>query len=308
MGIRNVNAADHPHHEMEPARRPESGGKRQRRAGRLRRGPITRSREIWRYRSTLWLLVKRDLKVRYADSLLGYFWSVLDPLVMSLIYWFVFTQIFQRPGQAPYIIFLLLALLPWLWFTAGITEGAKALKSQARLIRSTAVPREIWVLRSVVAKGIEFTFAIPVLVIFMMFYLDELSVNSNIWLFAVAIIMQFVLLVGLGLLLAPLMILLKDIEPLIRLATRFLFYASPVIYGLLDVFGGDEGRQLLPDAVQGVYLLNPMSGILSAYRSGFFPPEHSWVAIGTSATICLVTFVVGWYVFARFEKTVLKEM
>lgn len=273
-----------------------------------RRGPITRIKEIWAYRSTLWLLVRRDLKVRYADSLLGYVWSVLDPLLMSLIYWFVFTVIFNRDvGQEPYIIFLLLALLPWLWFTAGITEGAKALKSQSRLIRSTAVPREVWVLRSVLAKGVEFGFSIPVLAIFMAFYYESLNINSNLWLFFLAIVMQFTLLMGLGLLLAPLMVLLKDIEPLIRLSTRFLFYASPVIYGVADVFG-TAGRQLLPESVQGLYLLNPMSGILSAYRSGFFAPENNWHAIGASAIICAVTFVVGWYVFACFEKTVLKEM
>lgn len=276
--------------------------------GEQRRGPITRFRDIWQSRATLWLLVKRDLKVRYADSLLGYVWSVLDPLVMSAIYWFVFTVIFQRPGQEPYIVFLLLALLPWLWFTAGLTEGSKALRSQSRLIRSTALPREIWVLRSVLAKGIEFAFSIPVLIIFMIAYSSKLSINSNVWLFLVAIIMQFILLTGLGLLLSPLMVLLKDLEPIIRLGTRFLFYASPVIYGLLDVFGGDGGRQLMPEAVQGIYLLNPMTGILSAYRAGFFEPELYWNAIGAAAVISVLTFVLGWYVFARFEKTVLKEM
>lgn len=269
-----------------------------------RRGPVERVQAIWRYRSTLWLLVRRDLKVRYADSLLGYVWSVLDPLVMSLIYYFVFTYIFhRRVGDEPYIIFLLVALLPWLWFNTGVMEGMKAVSSQAALVRSTSLPREIWVLRSVLAKGIEFGLSLPVLLVFMLANFATMHVNSTVWLFGVAIIFQFILLVGLGLLLSPLMILLKDIEPLVRLALRFLFYASPVIYGVSDVL-----TSTLPEFVRWLYILNPMSGILSAYRCGFFAEELSWSAIAASGIVSVVLFVVGWWVFARAEKTVLKEI
>lgn len=268
------------------------------------RGPIVRTREIWSSRATLWLLVKRDLKVRYADSLLGYVWSVLDPLVMSLIYFFVFTFIFQRKvGGEPYIIFLLVALLPWLWFNTGVTDGLKAISNQAPLVRSTAVPRELWVLRTVVAKGIEFMLSVPVLVIFALIYINQMHVNSMLWLFPVAILLQFILLMGLGFLLAPLMVLLKDVEPIVRLALRFLMYASPVIYGINDVIGSS-----LPQVIKWLYILNPMSGILSAYRAGIYSTEFNGEAIITAAVICLATFAVGWWVFARTEKTVLKEM
>lgn len=268
-----------------------------------RRGPVTRTRAVWNSRRTLWLLVRRDLKVRYADSLLGYVWSVLDPLVMSMIYWFVFTQIFERSvGQQPYIVFLLFALLPWLWFSSGLTEGTKALSSQARLVRSTSLPREIWVLRSVIAKGIEFGFAIPVLLLFVAVNWNQLEINSNVWLFFVAILLQFILLMGLGLLLAPMMVLLKDIEPLVRLALRFLFYASPIIYGVHDI------ATRLPEWLHNVFFLNPMSGILSSYRAGFFASEVNFRAVGIAAALSVLTFVIGWWVFARAEKTVLKEM
>ena len=266
--------------------------------------PIGRLRAIWRHRATLWLLVKRDLKVRYADSFLGYIWSVLDPLVMSLIYYFVFTYIFPRSvGGEPYIIFLLVALLPWLWFNTGITDGLKSLSNQAALVRSTALPREIWVLRSVIAKGIEFALSVPVLVIFMLANYSHMHVNRHVWLFFVAVLFQFILLVGAGLLFAPLMILLKDIEPLVRLALRFLFYASPVIYGVNDVLSAS-----LPTWVQWLYTLNPMSGILSAYRAGFFIDEYNGAAIIMSGLVSVGVLAVGWLVFARTEKTVLKEM
>jgi ABC-2 type transport system permease protein len=253
-------------------------------------------------RGILWLLVKRDLKVRYADSLLGYVWSVLDPLLMGMIYWFVFTQIFQRSvGQDPYIIFLLCGLLPWLWFTSGVSEGSKALRTQSKLVRSTSLPREIWVLRTVIAKGLEFAFSIPVLIIFMIFYPPE--VNSALPVFLLGALIQLVLLTGVGLLLSPLVVLYRDLDPLIRIGLRFLFYASPVIYGISDLYVSN-----LPRVIEILYILNPMSGILSAYRAGFFSAELHWDAIGASAGVSLLILALGWVVFARMERAVLKEM
>ena len=120
-----------------------------------------------RYFHSLWLLSARDLRVRYSTSALGYLWSILDPLVMSLIYWFVFTQVFERTvGTEPYIVFLITALLPWVWFNASVTDFTKAFSKDARLVRSTSIPRSIWVTRIILSKGIEFLFSLPVIVFF----------------------------------------------------------------------------------------------------------------------------------------------
>lgn len=264
---------------------------------------VDRATAVWSDRRVLWLLVRRDLKVRYADSVLGYVWSVLDPLVMGLIYWFVFTVIFKRSvGEDPYIVFLLSALLPWLWFQIGLTEGTKAITSQEKLVRSTAVPREIWVLRSVFARGIEFLFSLPVLLLFLLVYRPPL--NAFLWLFPVAILLQLMLLAGLSFFFAPLMVMLKDMDPLVRLALRFLFYASPTIYGLGDVV--DNPR--MPVLIQDLYLLNPLGGILSAYRAGIFAGELYWPAIISAAIICTLTLVSGYAFFARTERAFLKEI
>ena len=106
------------------------------------------SRPSWsplaRYRHSLWLLTARDLRVRYSTSALGYVWSILDPLVMAGIYWFVFTQVFDRTvGAQPYIVFLLSALLPWMWFNGAVSDATRAYLREAKLIRSTKIPRTI---------------------------------------------------------------------------------------------------------------------------------------------------------------------
>lgn len=250
-----------------------------------------------RYLHSLWLLSARDLRVRYATSMLGYLWSVLDPLVMSLIYWFVFTQVFHRDvGEEPYIVFLIVALLPWVWFNASVSDFTRAFRKDARLVRSTAIPRSIWVNRIVLSKGIEFLFSLPVLVLFAVF--SGTTVNGMLLWFPVAVILQTMLLVGLGLLVAPLCVLYSDLERTTALILRALFYASPVIYSVAD----------LPAPFETIGAFNPLAGIFTLYRVGFFPDQWQTQPILISVAMCIGILALGVWTFSRLERPVLKEL
>lgn len=250
-----------------------------------------------RYLHSLWLLSARDLRVRYATSALGYLWSVLDPLVMSLIYWFVFTQVFHRGvGEVPYIVFLMSALLPWVWFNSSVTDFTRAFNKDARLVRSTAIPRSIWVTRIVLSKGIEFLCSIPVLVVFGI--VGGATVGWGLLWFPLAVILQTVLLVGLGLLVAPLCVMYTDLERTTRLILRVLFYASPVIYGVND----------LPGITADLAAFNPLSGIFTMYRAGFFPDQWNTLSVIVGAAMCFVILALGLFTFTRLEPAVLKEL
>ncbi len=251
-----------------------------------------------RYLHSLWLLSARDLRVRYATSALGYLWSVLDPLVMSAIYWFVFTQVFHRTvGEEPYIVFLITALLPWVWFNAAVSDFTRAFSRDSRLVRSTAIPRSIWVNRVVLSKGVEFLFSLPVLVLFAVFAPGTQAGWGLLW-FPVAILMQAVLLVGLGLLVAPLCVMWGDLERTTRLVLRALFYVSPVIYGVSD----------LPGWASVVAAFNPLSGIFTLYRMGFFPDQWDTLSVVVGAVMSLAFLLVGWLTFRALERPVLKEL
>lgn len=257
---------------------------------------------IARYRHSLWLLTTRDLKVRYSTSFLGYFWSILDPLVMAAIYWFVFTVIFQRGvGHEPYIVFLLTALLPWTWFNGSISDSTRAFTKEARLIRSTKIPRTIWVARLVLSKGIEFVVSIPVIVFFALITLgtpNPAVLHPEVLLLPLAIAMQAILTLGVGLIVAPLVVFFRDLERAVKLGLRFMFYASPVVYGVVNV----------PESYRGLAAFNPMSGILSLYRAAFFPQELRWFDVGVSAVLSLTILGIGLLIFRRTIKTVLKEI
>jgi len=251
-----------------------------------------------RYRRSLWLLTVRDLRVRYSTSALGYVWSILDPLVMAGIYWFVFTQVFDRTvGAQPYIVFLLCALLPWMWFNGAVSDTTRAYLREAKLIRSTKIPRTIWVAMLVLSKGIEFIASIPVLAVFAI--LTGATLHWEAVYFLLGIVLQAILTMGVGLIVAPLVVFFRDLERATKLALRFLFYASPIIYALSDL--RDLGLEFWAS-------FNPLSGIFSLYRAAFFPEQLNWMAVGIGAAMSVAILGLGILVFARTERAVLKEI
>lgn len=250
-----------------------------------------------RYRQVLWLLTARDLRVRYSTSALGYLWSILDPLVMAGIYWFVFTQVVSRSvGEDPYIVFLLAGLLPWMWFNGAVGDSTRAFLKEAKLVRSTKIPRTIWVNRLVLSKGLEFLLSLPVLAAFAVFGGAELT--WAVLLVPLAVLLQTVLTAGVGLIVAPLVVFFRDLERAVKLALRFLFYASPIIYSARD----------LPDGLQGWAAVNPLTGIFALYRSAFFLEELDWFLVGMAAVVSVALLLAGRAVFARTERAVLKEI
>lgn len=259
-----------------------------------------------RYLHSLWLLSARDLRVRYATSVLGYLWSVLDPLVMSAIYWFVFTQVFHRDvGEDPYIVFLISALLPWVWFNSSVSDFTRAFKKDARLVRSTNIPRTIWVNRVVLSKGMEFLFSLPVLALFVIVSsLTEtdparmVHIGWGILWFPVAVLLQVVLLVGLGLVIAPLCALYADLERTTGLVLRALFYATPIIYSVTN----------LPGPFQTIGTFNPLAGIFTLYRMAFFPDQWDPTTVLIGAVTTVAILALGVWVFRALERPVLKEL
>lgn len=261
---------------------------------------VARARALWQVRGVLGLLIRRDLKVRYAGSLLGYVWTILDPLLMTGVYWFVFSVIFVRggAGEQPYILFLILGLLSWQWFSASVTDTSRALTSETRLVRSTRLPREIWVLKVVGSKGLEFFFSLPVVVLFMVLYRKPPA--WELVLFPLAVVLQAVLLTGIGLALAAATVLVRDLQRVVRIGLRVMFYLSPVIYSVNSINIGP---------LKSLFALNPMTGIIELYRALAFPDAFAgWGVVGVAAVICVLSVLVGALVFRRLENAVLKEL
>jgi ABC-2 type transport system permease protein len=184
------------------------------------------------------------------------------------------------------------------WFNSAVSDFTRAFNKDARLVRSTAIPRSIWVNRIVLSKAIEFLCSLPVLALFIVVAGPGVQFNWGLLLFPVAVLLQTILLIGLGLLVAPLCVLWSDLERTTKLILRALFYASPVIYGVSD----------LPGVFETLAAFNPLAGIFALYRVGFFPGEWDPWVVSIGAVMSVLFFVLGVLVFRRLERPVLKEL
>ena len=242
----------------------------------------------------------RDLKVRYAGSVLGYLWTILDPLMMTGVYWFIFSVVFtgRRIGEDPYVLFIVMGLLSWQWFSrhGHRVLGGAGLGGPAGALHPAA--REIWVLKVVGSKGAEFLFSLPIVVLFMALY--HRPPSWYVVLVPVAIVLQAILLTGIGLALAPTTVLVRDLSRVVRIALRVLFYLSPVIYSV---------RRLEIGPLRELFQLNPMTGILDVFRSTAFPKEFlGWHSIADLRCAQPARPAGRRSVFRRLERPVLKEI
>jgi ABC-2 type transport system permease protein len=265
---------------------------------------LDRAHELTARRRVLWLLVVRDLKVRYSSSVLGYLWTVIDPLLMSTVYWFVFGVVFGGAragvGLKPYVLYLVIGVLAWQWFAGGVNDTTRALQQESKLIRSTSLPREIWVLKIVGAKGVEFVLALPVVLLFMVVYRHPPTWNA-LWCWPLAVVLQATLISGLGLALSAVTVLMTDLKRVVRIVVMMLFYLTPVVYSVNRIPNRYHAREVL--------VFNPMSGILDLYRRGVFPDTgNGWHVPLIGAGMTVLVLLAGIAVFHRLERAVLKEI
>lgn len=258
-------------------------------------GAVVANREILRH------VIERDIRVKYGSSVIGYGWSLLEPLMLAAVYYFIFS-IIARFNIENYPLFLISALLPWLWVRSTVTAATKAFTGQARLITKVAIPREIFPLAVVGAKGFEFVVSLAVILFFAA--VSQVAPNANLGYFPLAFALQVVLLTGISLLLASINVMLRDLERIIGIVMRAMFYLSPVVYPLSRVLESD-----LPYWARSVYQLNPLVGILSLYRSAFFADQFPSTNSLIAATVGSLLFLaVGYWTFVRLEPKILKEL
>ncbi len=280
-----------------------------------------RARSVWTSRAILRILVMRDLKVRYSNSVLGYVWTLLDPLLLTLVYWVVFGYILPRgaPEEQPYLLWLLSGILPFQWTSHVLNDCGRLLGNDAKMVTSSSLPREIWPLRTVLSRFIEFLFTLPITAVVAVLY----GVGPSWWilLVPVAFVVQGILNVGLALMFAPMSMLYPDIQRIVRVSAQMLRYLSPVLYGVVALQKALEspthtwpawmlfGDQTWPSWLLTLYELNPLAGILDVYHSVLFPDNSRHAALLPVATVgSLIILVAGSWVFRRLEPRVLKEM
>src|SRR5436853_1937040 len=171
---------------------------------------------LFRYRGLIQSLVARELKARYRGSVLGFIWSFVNPLLLLLIYSFVFTTILpnETKGIQPYALFMFCGILPWTWFASSLTEAAGSLIAGGNLIKKVLFPAEVLPIVSVLTNMVHFFLGLPILVLFLIIYQHPPDPWDLVW-FPIAVIIQLVFTAGLALFLAAIAVHFRDVRDIL---------------------------------------------------------------------------------------------
>jgi ABC-type polysaccharide/polyol phosphate export permease len=263
--------------------------------------------QLPRYRGLIQSLVARELKARYRGSVLGFFWSFVNPLLLLLIYSFVFKYVIPQriTGLDPYGLFLFCGLLPWTWFSTALNESSGVLISGGNLIKKVLFPAEVLPIVSVLANMVHFFLGLPILAAFLLYYAIrpehdiQLHAAEMVWL-PLVILIQLLLTTGLALLLSALTVHFRDVRDILSNLLTFWFFATPIIYSWRHIPDFNVFGLTLKDWIN----MNPFTHLAISYQEILFFPEnafgHKWwlLALGAAS---IVVFLAGYWVFDRLR-------
>lgn len=261
--------------------------------------------QLVRFRGLLATLTVRELKARYRGSVLGFFWSLVNPLLLLAVYTFVFGLVFRRPlggGAEPYAVFLVTGLFPWIWASASLLEGTMSLITNAGLLRKAVFPAEVLPMVAVLTNLAHFLLALPIMVI-------ALGAGRAFgfpvggWgalLLPAVVALQLPMIAGLALGLAALNVHFKDVRDILANLLTLLFFVAPIIYPL-------EAVTLRPLAL--LVRLNPFTPFVLAYQQTLFagtvPGPWLWLEMAAVATVC---WAAGAWLFGRLRDTLVEAV
>ncbi len=260
---------------------------------------------LWRHRALIAVLVRRELVARYRASVLGFFWSMLNPLLLLAVYTFVFTTIFKPRyvGGEPYPLFLFCGLLPWLFLSGAVLDGAITLIDNGPLLAKVMCPPEIFPAVVVFSHLVHHLLALPVL-------LAALAVSAvagwhpfpwTIGLLPLVLVPWLLLIGGVVMAVAALSVHYRDLRDLVGHLLNLLFFASPIIYTL-------DGLEL-PHALRAVLLLNPLASLIELYRDVTFNGRMPTpTTAGLALAIAVAAWLAGAWLFGRFRDTVVEAV
>lgn len=249
-----------------------------------------RASDVWRFRDLFGSLVTRDLSAKYHSSVLGFLWTLLNPLIMLVVLASVFTRVIRVPIEN-YWAFLLSGYFVWNCAQQCFASATYVLQQHASLSRSAAFPSEVLPLSAATAKHFEFVIELALVVVVLAVFHHQ-GVPASLALLPMLILLQFVLVAGLMYPIAVLSVLFRDIQHALPLAITTLFYLSPVFYS----------TDLVPESVRGLYMINPFAGLLSLYHAVLFGgrlPSAAMLAWVT--TLALASYGVGYAIFRRYK-------
>ena len=256
------------------------------------RWPSINVREMWANRELLLFLVWRDIKVQYAQTVLGAAWAVVQPVMTMLIFTLVFGRLAKIPSDGvPYSVFTLAALIPWMYFSNAFSAASASLVNSSNLITKVYFPRLIIPIVSILSGLVNFAVSCVVLAVMMIWYHVTPSLIA-IPMIPALLLLMILTATGVGCWLAAIYIQYRDVRQIVPFIVQIWMYISPVVYPL----------SLVPERYRTLYALNPMAGIIQTFRVVLLRTgEIPWGTLGISTIVGMSLFLSGTLYYRRTE-------
>lgn len=268
---------------------------------------LYRMAEFYRYRTLLYYLVVRELKGRYKSSVLGFLWTLLNPLLMMLVFTIVFTFVVPNYSLPKYPIFLLCGLLPWNYFSASIMGSIHSVVGNANLVKKVYFPREILPIATVLAQLVNFLLAL--LVLFFLLIVFKMPLSPRWWMLPIVILLQTLFSIGLALILSAVNVYYRDTMMIMDVIIMAWFFLTPVFYPLDILPNNYEVLGLTLDVHRLMYILNPMASLINTYRDLLYLGTYTELDFFLrTAVTSIAMLVLGYWIFVRLSPTFGEEV
>ena len=247
--------------------------------------------DLLHYRDLLYFLTRRDLSVRYKQTVLGVLWAILQPLLTMIVFSVFLGSLAGVPSDGvPYPVFAYLGLLPWTYFSSAVTRGAMSLVAHANLLGKVYFPRVLIPLSAALSAMVDFAIA-AVILVGIMLYFDMFPAPGSILLLPLALLTALLAL-GVGMWLAALNVRYRDVQHATPFLMQIWMFATPVVYP----------NSLVPESYRAWFHLNPMAGIIAAYRSAVLGTPIDWQGLSISGAMTFVFLGLGIWQFRRMDR------
>lgn len=247
--------------------------------------------ELWRYRELALVLTERDIRVRYKQTLLGFAWAIIQPVMLMVVFSVFFGALAKMPSDGlPYPIFVYAGLLPWTFFANSIGNSGNSLIGSANLLSKVYFPRIIIPISSIGSGLLDFAIAAAILLLMCLWY--GIGWSANLLAVPILVFGTILAALGVGILLAALNVAYRDFRYAIPFLVQFWMFATPVVYPV----------SIVPAEWRWLMFLNPMAGLIDGYRAAFLGKPFDWLAISISLVVAAAVFAAGVAYFERVER------
>lgn len=254
-------------------------------------------KELYTYREMIFSLIRRDLQGRYKGSILGFFWTFLNPLLQLAVYTLVFSVI-MRNNIDKYYLFLFVALVPWIFFSTSVSGGASVIWSQQDLVKKIYFPRQVLPIAFVTSQFVNMILSL--LVVFAVLIISGTGINIMALAYMPLVMgIEYMLCMGMALLTSACTVYLRDLEYLLGIITMAWQFMTPIMYSV----------DMVPQELMPIFNLNPMTPVIIAYRDILYNKKIPQMSTLVHATVLgIILLLIGWYIFDRLQRHFAEEL